>query len=92
MSTQKSNCSFVLEPHPLPLLDCERLRGMVDSESSLYPQLSKELRTEHSTVPSEIIKIDAGSSFCSKETNSVVSETETMWKKRTSTSTNYITR
>ena len=45
VSTQKSNCSFVLEPHPLPLLDHELLSGMVDSESSLYPQLSKELRT-----------------------------------------------
>ena len=71
-----SGASSPSEPHPLRLLDRELLSGMsllmVDSESSQYPYLSKELRTEYSTIPSEIIKIDAGSSFCSKETNSAV--------------------
>lgn len=65
-------------PYPLPLLDSELLSGRAESDSSLYPQLSKGLKAEYSIIPSEIIKRDGRSSFFSKETYSVVGETETM--------------
>lgn len=76
-----------LVPHPL--LDSELLSGRAESDSSLCPQLSKELKAVDCVIPSESIKKDRGSSLCSKETYSVVGGQKVKYKK-TSPRTNYI--